>query len=131
MPQKTILIGEDEKDISEMYRLSFENAGFKVITAYDGQEVIDKAKSESPHLVLLDINMPVKDGFEVLKEVSENIELYKVFSRIPIIILSNYSNPQDMEYCLKKGAQSFIVKSDWTPKLIVKRVSDFLENLDN
>ncbi len=129
MTKKTILIGEDEKNISEMYRISFEQAGYNVIVAGNGHEVIERAKSDLPHLILLDINMPVKDGFEVLKDISENAKLYNIFSHIPIFVLSNYSNPQDMEYCIKKGAQEFLIKSDWTPKAIVQRVGDFLEKI--
>ncbi len=131
MLQKTILIGEDNKNISEMYKIAFEQAGFKVVTALNGKEVIEKTKTEDPHLVLLDINMPVKDGFEVLKDITENMALYNIFSMIPVIMLSNYSNPQDIEYCLKKGAQDYLIKSDWTPKMIVKKVQDYLNKIDN
>lgn len=131
MPQKTILIGEDEKNISKMYQIAFEQADFNVVTAVNGEEVIEKTKAENPDLVLLDINMPVKDGFEVLKEITEDLSLYKVFNRIPVIVLSNYSNPQDIEYCMKKGAQDYLIKTDWTPKAIVKKVSDYLKELDN
>ena len=111
--------------------MSFEQAGFNVVTAVNGEEVIDKTRETNPDLVLLDINMPVKDGFEVLKEITEDLALYKIFSNIPVIVLSNYSNSQDIEYCMKKGAQDYLVKTDWTPKAIVKKVKDYLEELDN
>ncbi len=131
MPQKIILIAEDEKNISEMYKTAFEQAGFRVIIANDGQEAIEKTKTECPHLVLLDINMPIKDGFEVLKDITEDLSLYKVFNRIPVIVLSNYSNSQDIEYCMKKGAQDYLIKSDWTPSAIVEKVNSYLKELDN
>ncbi len=130
MAQKIILIGEDEKNISEMYEMAFEQAGFKVVTAFNGKEVIEKTKTEDPHLILLDINMPVKDGFEVLKNITEDLPLYKIFNRIPIIVLSNYSNSQDIEYCLKKGAQDYLIKSDWTPNALVKKVKNYLDEFD-
>lgn len=131
MHKKTILIGEDEKNIQKMYQIAFEQAGYKIITADNGQEVIDKAKEEDPDILLLDINMPVKDGFEVLRDISEDPSLYQVFSQVPILVLSNYSNPQDIEYCMKKGAQDFLVKSDWTPKAIVQKIANYLEEIDN
>ncbi len=131
MQKKTILIGEDEKNISEMYTIAFEQAGFKVITALNGKEVIEKTKTENPNLILLDINMPVKDGFEVLKDITEDLALYQIFNRIPVIMLSNYSNSQDIEYCMKKGAQDYLIKSDWTPSAIVKKMTDFLEEIDS
>jgi len=131
MSQKTILIGEDEKNISEMYKIAFEQAGFDVVSAVNGEEVIEKTKTESPHLILLDINMPIKDGFEVLKDITEDLSLYNIFNRIPVIVLSNYSNPQDIEYCMNKGAQDYLIKSDWTPSAIVEKVNNYLKELDN
>jgi len=130
MKKKTILIGEDEKNISEMYTMAFEQGGFRVVTALNGKEVIEKTKIEDPDLVLLDINMPVKDGFEVLKDITEDLSLYKIFNRIPVIMLSNYSNSQDIEYCMKKGAQDYLIKSDWTPNAIVKKMTDLLKEID-
>ena len=77
--------------------------------------------------VLLDINMPKKDGFEVLKEACSDIALYRVLKKTPIIMLSNYSNQQDIDYCMKNGAQDFLIKSEWTPEAIIKKVKEYLE----
>jgi CheY-like chemotaxis protein len=131
MRKKRILIAEDEANIQEMYRIAFEQAGFQTMLAGNGQELIDRAREIKPDLVLLDINMPVKDGFEILKEISEDIPLYKLFSHTPIIVLSNYSNPQDIDYCMKRGAQDYLVKSEWTPSAIVKKAKDYLADLES
>ena len=125
--KKKILIGEDEKDISEMYRIAFENAGYQAITAFNGKEVIEKTKIEMPDIVLLDLNMPVEDGFQVLQEISEENKTYKIFQNIPVIVLSNYDNPQDIDYCMRMGAQDYIVKSEWTPKKIVGKVEEYIK----
>ncbi len=128
MVKKRILIGEDEKNIQEMYRFALEQAGYEVYTADNGNDVIKQAKAARPDLVYLDINMPEKDGFELLKDISEQPQLYRLFDRIPIIVLSNYSNQQDIDYCLAKGAQDYLVKTDWTPKAIVDKTAGYLKD---
>jgi CheY-like chemotaxis protein len=126
MAKKIILLGEDEKDIAEMYKIVFEKAGFEIVLAANGEEVIKKAKEMELSMLLLDINMPVKDGFEVLQEAAEDPELYKALCKVPIVILSNYNNTQDVEYCIRMGAQDYIVKSEWTPDKIVEKVKKIL-----
>jgi DNA-binding response OmpR family regulator len=128
MEKKLILLAEDEKDISEMYKIAFEKAGFKVVTAFDGEEAIELGKKYNPDLILLDINMPKEDGFGVLRDISGDRELYEVFKQTPIFILSNYSNQQDIEYCMNMGAQDYIVKAEWSPSKIVEKVKRYLEN---
>ena len=127
MIPKTILLGEDEPNIAEMYKIAFDQAGFNTVLAANGEEVIEQAKNTRPDMILLDINMPVKDGFEVLRDISENLELYSVLKNTPIVMLTNYNNPQDIEYCLKMGAQDYIVKAEWDPKKIVEKVKKILE----
>lgn len=130
MSKKTILIGEDEQNIAEMYKIAFEQAGYHVVSAANGNEVIENGRKVKPNLIFLDINMPVKDGFDVLREISEKLPLYKIFKHIPIIMLSNYSNQQDIDFCLKNGAQDYLVKSDYTPSAIVKMAQKYLDDYD-
>jgi CheY-like chemotaxis protein len=92
--------------------------------------VIRLAKEQAPSAILLDINMPEKDGFEVLQEISEDWGTYQALKTTPIIILSNYSNPQDIEYCMKMGAQDYIVKAEWTPERIVNKIKQYLADLE-
>jgi CheY-like chemotaxis protein len=126
MAKKIILLGEDEKDIAEMYKIVFEKAGYEIFLAINGEEVIKKAKEINLDLLLLDINMPIKDGFEILKEAKEEPELFQALSKVPIVMLSNYSNPQDIDYCVRMGAQDYIIKSEWTPEKIVEKVEKYL-----
>ncbi|PLX27333.1 hypothetical protein C0583_03375 [Candidatus Parcubacteria bacterium] len=129
MHKRKVLIGEDEKNISEMYKIAFEKFGYNAVTASNGKEVIDVAQKELPDIVLLDINMPIKDGFQVLKDISEQEDIYQIFRSIPVVILSNYNNPQDIDYCMRMGAQDYIIKSEWTPADIVKKIDDLLNDL--
>lgn len=128
MEQKTILIADDEQDIRNMYKIAFEQAGFRVVTAENGIEAIRTGKIEKPDMILLDINMPEKDGFEVLKDITEDMSLFKIFQKIPFIVLSNYSNEQDVSYCKKMGVQEYIVKANCTPEKIVETVKNYLED---
>lgn len=124
--KKVILLGEDDKTIAEMYKMAFDKAGFETVIAYDGEEVITQAKEIKPDILLLDINMPKKDGFEVLSEASTDAILYNSLSKTPIIMLTNYNNPQDINYCLRNGAQNYLVKSEWTPDQIIKKLNKYV-----
>ena len=126
MSKKIILIGEDEKDISQMYKIIFEKNGFQTIIAENGEEVIKKIKESLPDALLLDINMPVKDGFEVLQTITTDQSLSGM-RNVPIIMLTNYNNVQDVEYCVKMGAKDYIVKSEWTPETVFQKVKKYLD----
>ena len=113
--------------MSEMYKIAFEKAGFKVVQAFDGEEVIKKAKEKAISIILLDINMPKKDGFDILKEIEEDETLYLTLKSVPIIMLLNYSNPQDIKFCMKHGAQDFLIKAEWNPAGILRKTKNYLE----
>jgi len=125
MDKKVILLGEDEKDIAQMYKIIFEKNGFDTIVAENGQAVIEKIKESLPDILLLDINMPVKDEFEVLRDIAEDSALSGM-KNVPILMLTNYNNIQDVEYCTKMGARDFIVKSEWTPETVFQKVKKYL-----
>lgn len=126
MSQKIILLGEDDANIAEMYKIAFDKAGYNTIIAQNGEIVIKKAKELSPDILLLDINMPIMDGFEVLQKIQADLPLYRALKNTPIAMLTNYNNPQDIEYCVKMGAQDYIVKSEWTPDHILKKIEKLL-----
>ncbi len=126
MRKKVVLLGEDEKDIAEMYKIAFDKAGYDTVLAYNGNEVIEKAKEVTPDIILLDINMPEKDGYQVLKEISKDMPMYQLLKSTPIIMLTNYSNPQDIDYAMKMGAQDYLVKTEWTPELIAGKIKKYL-----
>jgi CheY-like chemotaxis protein len=125
--KKTILLAEDEKDVAEMYQIAFEKAGFRVVIAADGEEALKIARDDRPDVFLLDINMPKKDGFEVLSDLRSDYVLSKALKNVPIIMLTNYNNPQDIEYCNKFGVEDYIVKSEWKPAYIVNKIKAYLK----
>jgi DNA-binding response OmpR family regulator len=117
-----ILIIEDDKILLEMYKDKFVKDGFAVETALEGREGIEKMRSFSPNVVILDLIMPNVSGFEVLKLVKQD----KVLSAIPIIVLTNiYTDAEDM--VKNWGVDYYLLKSDYTPETIVEKVKNILQ----
>ena len=120
---KTILIIEDDVFLSELMAKKLKDSGFKVVKAIDGQEGLEKAASLKPNLILLDLILPGMDGFEVLKRLKSNPNT----DSIPVIILSNLGQREDIERGFDLGAQDYLVKAQFTPDEIVERVKKPLE----
>jgi len=117
--QKKILIVEDERNMREALTEAFVDGGFEVLVEEDGESVADVVKEQSPDIVLLDIILPRKDGFEVLSELKEDNETRKV----PVILSTNLSDPSDIQKALDLGATTYLVKSNYSLDDIVKKVS--------
>lgn len=119
---KTILVVEDDQFLSKILKMKFEKMGYQILVAYDGLEALEITKTKSPDLVLLDIMMPVKDGFSVLAELKKDTKLNK----IPVIIASNLGQKEDKEKAVSLGADAYIVKSDTSLDDVVKRAREVL-----
>ena len=117
-----ILIVDDDPYILEMYLLKFNEAGFQVEKASNGKEALEKVTSFQPDLILLDIVMPVYDGFEVLKRLKESGELEKT----KVVILSNLGQREDLERGMGLGAADYIIKAHFTPSEVVAKVNTLL-----
>lgn len=113
-----VLLIEDDKYLCRAYKDGLERAGLEIILAYDGVEGLEKIKSEKPDLILLDLILPDKSGFEVLREVS----LDKNLKKIPIVVLSNLGQKSDIQTCRELGAKDYLVKADFTMKDVIKKV---------
>ena len=124
--KKKILLIEDDNDLSEMYKMRFMSSGFEVKTAADGQKGIDEIKKFLPDLVLLDIVMPKKDGFDLLEEIQNYADDDKV-KQIPIIILSNLASPIDVMEGKRLGAKDWWIKAFNTPTQITQKVVEFFK----
>lgn len=117
-----ILLAEDDKFLSRAYKDGLEEAGFEVVIAFDGEAAIEKIRSEKPDLVLLDLIMPVKNGFEVLGDMAVDDTLKK----IPVIILSNLSQESDVERGKALGAVDYLVKADYSLRAVVEKVTEHI-----
>lgn len=125
--QQTVLIADDEAQIREILSLYFKKEGFKVIEAADGAEALVQIQAGKPDIILLDIMMPVLDGFEVCKQVRK-------ISDVPIIMLTAKDFDDDRILGLEMGADDYIAKPFNTRevvarvKAVLRRSSQFLQS---
>lgn len=116
MIAKRILIAEDEKPIANAFGLKLRSAGFETTLVYDGESAISAARESQFDLILLDLVMPKKDGFNVLAE------LKKLKITTPVIVSSNLSQEEDIKRARELGARDYFIKSDTTLAQIVEKV---------
>jgi two-component system response regulator ResD len=114
----TILVVDDEKNIVQLARLYLNNEGFRVESAHDGKQALDKAKSVRPDLIVLDVMMPEMDGLTVCKELRKT-------SNVPIIILTARGEDIDRIIGLEIGADDYMAKP-FNPRELVARVKAVL-----
>jgi DNA-binding response OmpR family regulator len=122
MPEKRILIVEDEKDLVEILTVRLEASGYQVIPAYDGQEGLDKAKKEKPDLIILDLMLPKMDGFKVCRLLKFD-EKYK---KIPIIMFTARAQEQDKKLGEEVGADAYIVKP-FEPAALLGKIKELIK----
>lgn len=123
-----ILLVEDDKFISRAYKDGLEQSGFEVVTAADGVIAIASIKTRVPQLILLDLIMPEKDGFEVLAELKMNNEL----KHIPVIILSNLGQSSDIQKAKDLGAVDYLIKADSSMQEVIEKVKIYVaQHIDN
>jgi len=120
---KKILIIEDDDFLRQLISKKMSSEGFTVSSAADGPDGIEKVKSIKPDLVLLDLLLPTIDGFEVLSKIKTD----KDTTSIPVIILSNLGQQEEISKGLKLGAADFLVKAQLTPEEIVEKVKILLK----
>ena len=101
---KRVLVVDDESNIVDILKFNLEREGYEVICAYDGGEALEKARNEAPDLILLDVMLPVMDGFSVLGEIRKNDKL------TPVIMLTAREEERDKVLGLEIGADDYIVK---------------------
>lgn len=117
-----VLMIEDDKFLRKIYRDKLTRAGFEFIEATNGEEGANKIISENPDLVLLDLILPRKNGFDVLVDMKRNPNT----KSIPVIILSNLGQESDIKRGLALGAQDYLVKTDVNLSEVVDKVKEHL-----
>lgn len=121
-----IVIVEDDAMLLKYISASFRtDGGFEVHTAADGEAGEHTIKEQKPDIVLLDVIMPKKNGFEVLKEIKKD----PTTAKIPVIVLTNLGQQKDVDQAKKLGAADYLVKVDLQVSEIVEKVKMFLGNL--
>lgn len=117
-----ILIVEDDSFLLSMYAAKFSLENFEVITAEDGEKGLKLAFKELPDIILLDIFLPKKDGFDVLKELKED----EGTKKIPVILLTNLSQKSEIEQGLNMGAEDYLIKAHFMPSEVVEKIKKTL-----
>ena len=123
---KKILAVDDEKAIVRLVQVNLEREGYKVVTAYDGREALEKVASERPDLVVLDVMMPYMDGFEVLQQMKKDPETRD----IPVIMLTAKAQDADVFRGWQSGVDCYLTKpfNPMELKAFVKRVFKSIED---
>ncbi len=116
-----ILLVEDNEMNRDMLSRRLQGKGFEVVIAMDGQQGVDLAASEKPDLILMDISLPVKDGFDATKEIKNS----EVTQHIPVIALTAHAMNGDREKALAAGCNDYDTKPIELPRLLSK-ISDLL-----
>lgn len=121
MSKGKILIVEDDRDIAEMVEYNLREEGYETISAFNGEDGVKLAKKESPDLIILDIMLPIIDGFEVCRMVKRE----QVTADIPVIILSAKSRETDKIVGLELGADDYVTKP-FSPRELIARIRAIL-----
>ncbi len=122
--KKLILLIEDDSDLIEMYKMKLELEGFSVLIFQDGKHALKIMRDTKPDLVLLDILMPGKDGFSILKEKAA-CHLREI-RNIPVVVLTNLASPKDRARGKELGAKDWWIKAFLTPSEIAQKVKKIL-----
>ena len=121
--RNTILLVEDSKVVQQMYRnkLTFEQ--FNVLTADNGMDAIKILSKEKPDIILLDLMMPVMDGYKVLQVIKTDPKL----AHIPVLVFSAKGQPEEVEKALNLGAAGYIVKATTKPNDVVEQIRKVID----
>lgn len=119
---KKILFIEDEPALQQTLGDFLRKAGFEVFASYDGVTGLEMAKKERPDLILLDLILPKKNGFEVLAEIKKGPEILAV----PIIVLTNLESAEDIDKAFEAGASAYLVKTNYRLEEVLEKVKTAL-----
>jgi DNA-binding response OmpR family regulator len=119
---KKILIVEDDRFLRELIARKLRTEGYDIKEAIDGEEGVKRAKEEKPDAILLDLILPGINGFEVLAKIKED----PATASIPVIILSNLGQREEIERGLKLGATDYLIKAHFTPGEIIEKIKNVL-----
>jgi len=117
-----VLLVEDDVFLASIYQKKFEMEGFKVAAVDNGDKVLLEAKKKKPDIILLDILLPKRDGFSVLALLKADAEL----KDIPVIMLTNLGQKDDVDKALAAGAVDYLIKAHFKPSEIVDKVRKIL-----
>jgi two-component system cell cycle response regulator DivK len=119
---KRVLVVEDQEDNREILRALLESIGHQMIEAFDGEAAVAKVIEYRPDLILMDIQLPVMDGYEATRRIKANVELRS----IPIIVVTSYALSGDEEKARAAGCDAYVTKP-YSPRELVAKINQFLK----
>ena len=119
---KTILVVEDQEDNRQILRDLLGSAGLRMIEAHDGEEALSVAQSQRPDLILMDIQLPLVDGYEATRNIKRDPEL----KDIPIIAVTSYALSGDEQKAREAGCDAYMAKP-YSPRALLARIEQFLD----
>lgn len=122
-PSRRILLVEDDRFLRRAAEASLKRRGFTVQVAVDGEEALRFAAADPPDLILLDLILPKLPGFEVLRSLKSSTAL----ASIPVIVLSNLGQDQDVQQAIGLGALAYLVKANLSLEELARRVEEVLQ----
>lgn len=120
--QPKILLVDDDEFLLDMYSVKFKEAGFEIEIANSGEAALEKIRKGTYDAILLDIIMPVLDGFEVLQQMKKE----NLLSKSVVVVLSNLGQKEDIERGMYLGANDYIIKAHFTPREVVEKIKQHL-----
>jgi DNA-binding response OmpR family regulator len=114
-----VVLIEDDPDYAELYRLRLQQDGHRVLVATDGEAGLELVRGTMPDLVYLDWRMPKLDGFDVLSALRSDPNT----AHLPVIVLSNYNEPELRQHGVELGVLQWVVKADITPSLLAQQTA--------
>lgn len=121
--KKKIMIVEDDSFVMDIYHTKLEQENFEVIEAVNGVEAMKKLQEAVPDLILLDIIMPYMDGLEVLQKIKADEKL----KMIPVVLLTNLSQKEEVNRGLELGANDYLIKSHFTPSEVLEKIKNYIK----
>ena len=115
---------EDDSFLLQMYSTKLAMEGFKVMGAVDGEKAVRAAKKNLPDLIMLDLILPKKDGFEVLAELKGDPQT----KTIPVVVLTNLGQKSDIDRCTRLGAVDYLIKAHFIPSEVIAKIKRILES---
>ena len=115
--KKTILVVEDQEDNRQILRDLLGSAGFLMIEAHDGEQALTVARSQRPDLILMDIQLPLVDGYEATRNIKRDPEL----RHIPVVAVTSYALSGDEQRARQAGCDAYVAKP-YSPRFLLSKI---------
>ncbi len=121
MEVANILIAEDDDVLRDVYTKKFTIAGYNIRAVENGKKAVEEATKLEPDIMIVDLNMPVMDGFNVLEKFPKETR------KFPIIVLTNFGNEENRDRAMKLGANEYFIKNEMTIRSLLEMVESLLK----